>query len=270
MQLLGGQWAKESDDKAERYIAWLLENLGDTIQEKAPVVALCSNIIRDIDGVAELKSQTRSRYTTALQSTLNAFQQGSAVPSNTQLEILEALGQLGAAVKSHLIDATKANLFPIRRRAIEMLLPHLSDEELLELNHILHDRSREPIKTYLEALFDRDLLHAERLLDGCQNNDCEKLIIAVEKISSDIQKVALFARDFLWMLSTKHQNHRARNDALETLARNWPDEATRNFSAILLLKPWLRIGQMKKRGNYLLKGLSKMKIHQSVELRFKL
>ena len=70
----------------------------------------------------------------------------SGVPAQTQLEILEALGQLGAAVKSHLIDATKASLFQVRRRAIEMLLPHLSDDELFGLEHVLDDRSKKPIK----------------------------------------------------------------------------------------------------------------------------
>src|SRR5262249_47309517 len=72
------------------------------------------------------------------------------------LEILEALGQLGAAVKEHLIDATKSGLYAVRRRAIEMLLPHLSDDDLFGLDHILADRSREPIKTFITALLERD------------------------------------------------------------------------------------------------------------------
>ena len=59
------------------------------------------------------------------------------MPDKTQLEILEALGQLGAAVKEHLIDATKSGLYAVRRRAIEMLLPHLSDDDLFGLDHIL-------------------------------------------------------------------------------------------------------------------------------------
>ena len=78
------------------------------------------------------------------------------MPDKTQLEILEALGQLGAAVKEHLIDATKSSLYAVRRRAIEMLLPHLSDDDLFSLDHILTDRSREPIKTFLTALLERD------------------------------------------------------------------------------------------------------------------
>ena len=78
------------------------------------------------------------------------------MPDKTQLEILEALGQLGAAVKEHLIDATRSGLYAVRRRAIEMLLPHLSDDDLFGLDHILADRSREPIKTFLTALLERD------------------------------------------------------------------------------------------------------------------
>jgi hypothetical protein len=59
-------------------------------------------------------------------------------------------------VKEHLIDATKSGLYAVRRRAIEMLLPHLSDDDLFGLDHILADRSREPIKTFLSALLERD------------------------------------------------------------------------------------------------------------------
>jgi len=87
------------------------------------------------------------------------------VPDKTQLEILEALGQLGAAVREHLINATKSGLYTVRRRAIEMLLPHLSDDELFNLDHFLSDRSREPIKTFSIALLERD---AERAVAWLQ------------------------------------------------------------------------------------------------------
>lgn len=96
LQLLGGQWAKESDDKADQYIAWLLDNIGPTINEQAPIVALCSNIVRDLEGVAELKPKTRQTFKAALEATLDAFHQGSGIPAKTQLEILAALGQLGS------------------------------------------------------------------------------------------------------------------------------------------------------------------------------
>lgn len=164
LQLLGGQWAKESDEKANQYIAWLLKQRGRKITKQAPVVALCANILGDVSGVAEIKPLTRRTYEKAVESTLDAFRDGSGVPAKTQLEILEALGKLGAAVKSHLIDATKAGLFQVRRRAIEMLLPHLSDDELFNMEHILEDRSKEPIKTYLRSLIDRDVDRSVNLL----------------------------------------------------------------------------------------------------------
>ena len=115
-----------------------------------------ANIVRDISGVAELKPTTRKAFSTALEATLDMFRKRSGVPQKTQLKILEALGQLGGAVKCHLIDATKAGVFQVRRRAIEMLLPHLSDDELFGMTHLLEDQSQEPIKTFLEALLDRD------------------------------------------------------------------------------------------------------------------
>ncbi len=133
-----------------------MANRGSTINEQAPVVALCANIVKDISGVAELKPETRLAYEAAVKATLAAFRKGSLVPSRTQVEILEALGQLGAAVKSHLIDATKASLFQVRSRAIEMLLPHLSDDELFAMEHVLDDRSKEPIKTLVRSWLERD------------------------------------------------------------------------------------------------------------------
>jgi hypothetical protein len=160
LQLLGAEWAKQSDEKLDRYLAWLLEQQGTAITDRAPVVALCANIVKDASGVAELKPQTRQSYRTAIQGTLAAFRPRSRVPDKTQLEILEALGQLGAVVKPHLIDATKSGLYPVRRRAIEILPPHLSDDELFSLDRILSDRSREPIKTFLIALMERDVERA--------------------------------------------------------------------------------------------------------------
>ncbi|MBT6483680.1 MAG: NACHT domain-containing protein [Planctomycetaceae bacterium] len=156
LQLLGSQWAKESDDKVDRYVEWLLENRGESINEQAPVVALCANIVKDITDVAELRPDTRDVFQVAVEATLDSFREGSGVPVKTQLEILDALGQLGAAVKSHLIDATKASRFQVRRTAIEMLLPYLTDDELFGLTHIFKDGSRHPIMTYVRSLINRD------------------------------------------------------------------------------------------------------------------
>jgi energy-coupling factor transporter ATP-binding protein EcfA2 len=156
LQLLGGEWAKQSDDKVDRYIAWLLDKQGKSLNERAPIIALCANIVRDIVGVAELKPETRKDFRTAVEGTLDAFRPSSGIAALTQLEILEALGQLGSAVKPHLITATKSSLYQVRRRAIEMLLPHLTDDEVFEMDHVLSDRSKEPIKTYLLSLLARD------------------------------------------------------------------------------------------------------------------
>ena len=68
LQLLGGEWAKQSDEKLDRYLAWLLEQQGATISERAPVIALCANIVKDTSGVAELKPQTRQLYRAAIRS----------------------------------------------------------------------------------------------------------------------------------------------------------------------------------------------------------
>lgn len=156
LQLLGSEWAKQSDEKLDRYVGWLLTQQGGNIAERAPVIALCANIVKDVVGVAELKPITREAFRQAVEGTLDAFRPASGIPAFTQLEILEALGQLGATVKSHLITATRSGLFQVRRRAIEMLLPHLGDDELFDLGHLLRDRSKEPIKTYLRAMLNRD------------------------------------------------------------------------------------------------------------------
>jgi len=61
-----GEWAKQSDKKLDRYLSWLLEQQGTTITDRAPVVALCANIVKDASDVAELKPQTRQSYRTAI------------------------------------------------------------------------------------------------------------------------------------------------------------------------------------------------------------
>ena len=55
LQLLGGEWAKQSDEKLDRYLTWLLEQQGTAITDRAPVVARCANIVKDASGIAELK-----------------------------------------------------------------------------------------------------------------------------------------------------------------------------------------------------------------------
>jgi DNA replicative helicase MCM subunit Mcm2 (Cdc46/Mcm family) len=228
LQLLGGQWAKESDEKANRFVAWLLDSRGITVSSQAPVVALCANVVKDISGVAELKPETRRTFKDAVEATLDAFREGSAVPAQTQLEILEALGQLGAAVKSHLIDATRASLFQVRRKAIEMLLPHLSDDELFGLDHILDDRSREPIKTFIQSLLDRDLSRSKAWLDD-KASFTEKAAEAIYSLIDELD--ARFSRETI--LGLVRRCHRIPSwighEAIQSLARKWPDEAARRL-----------------------------------------
>ena len=156
LQLLAGEWAKQSDEKLDGYVCWLLERAGRGIAAQAPIVALCANAVRDTVGVAELKPETRSSYEEALRNTLNAFKPDSKVSNKIQLEILDALGKLGEAVKLHLIAATKSRNYDVRKRAIEMVVPHLRDDDLFRMVHIFEDRSRNTIGAYLMALIERD------------------------------------------------------------------------------------------------------------------
>jgi len=165
LQLLGGEWAKDSDELVDKYINWLLTNRGRSISEQAPVVALCANIVNDITGNAEIKAATRQLYESVIGKTLRAFRSGSGVSEKTQLEILEALAKLGPAAKDYLITATKASYYPIRSRAINLLIPYLSDDDLFGMSHILVDLSKRPIRAYLFALWARDPVRTIRLLE---------------------------------------------------------------------------------------------------------
>ena len=268
LQLLGGQWAKESDEQADRYVAWLLDNRGKTIAEQAPVAALCANVVKDTSGVAELRPGTRHTFQGAIEATLDAFRVGSGVPANTQLEILEALGELGAAVKSHLVDATRAALFPVRRRAIKMLLPHLSDDELFGLEHVFEDRSKEPIKAYLAALMERDPSQSESLFASKKRlpskvaeaivemrrrlqRSCPALVEEAKRIYRPIlekqvregdiwargkrlRRLAIVwpgekTRELLRERAINDESDYGRTTALQVLTHRWPDETTREF-----------------------------------------
>ena len=152
LQLLGGELANRSDEYLDRYVACLIDSVGSTIREQAPVIALCANIIRDTQAIAAIGVETRRRYEMLIRETFDAFMPLSRVSKETQLDLLEALGSLGASAKDQLISATGSRLLDVRRRALEILVPHLSDDDLFSMTHLLGDRSREPIKTYLSAI----------------------------------------------------------------------------------------------------------------------
>ena len=102
---------------------------------------MCANVVRDATGVAAVSAETGAEFDAALQRTLLAFEEASGVPWRVQLEILEALGKLGAMVKEHLVAATRSRNFQVRSRALEMLVAHLSDDELFSMTHVFRDRS---------------------------------------------------------------------------------------------------------------------------------
>ena len=186
LQLLGGALANRSDEYLDQYVLWLLDHAGVAIREQAPVIALVANIVRDTQAVAGLSTDTRGRYESLLRETLHAFAPSSRIPKQTQLDLLEALAGLGASVKDHLISATGSRLLDVRRRALEILVPHLSDDDLFSMTHILGDRSKEPVKTYISAIVERDRvragqvvlrtsLHGEKTLDALSESPSPKL-----------------------------------------------------------------------------------------------
>lgn len=188
LQLLGGELAKNSDEKLDEYISYLLDNIGDEIAEQAPIIALCANVLSDVKGVANIKADTKERYTIALKGTLDTFQPDSLVPPKTQLEVLNALAQLGASVKEHLIQATKSSYFQVRSEALKMLIVHLSNDDLFGMKHMLGDKSQEPRAVYLSALFERDKERTKDILSKKRHfisRDIKPLSIILENYLED-------------------------------------------------------------------------------------
>ncbi|AGL15195.1 signal transduction protein [Actinoplanes sp. N902-109] len=224
LQLLGGALANRSDEYLDRYVGWLLDQVGDGIREQAPVIALAANIVRDTHTMAKLSSAMQARYEALLRETFDAFEPDSRVPKQTQLELLEALGGLGASVKDLLVSATRSRLLDIRRRAVEMLVPHLSDDDLFALTHILADRSKEPIKTYLTAIVQRDRARAGRLvLDLSLHGD--KTVDALRE--SPTPRLPADHLEFWPELLMRHNGNRS----LATL-RSWADNRPETWQLI--------------------------------------
>jgi hypothetical protein len=164
LQLLGGELANRSDEYLDRYVSCMLDQAGKSIQDQAPVIALCANVVRDTQTVAGLSFETKDRFERVVRSTFGAFEPSSHVSKETQLDLLDALGSIGAPAKNQLMAATSSGLLAIRRRALEFLIPHLSDDDLFSMAHLLADRSKEPIKAYLKAIVGRDRMRAGRLV----------------------------------------------------------------------------------------------------------
>lgn len=189
LQLLGGEWANKSDEKLDSYISWLLTQQGTAIADKAPVVALCANIVADSSGVAELTLETRNAFQRAVKATLDAFKAGSGIPEMTQVEILDALGTLGASAKNHLIAATRSTLLSVRSRALAMLIPYLPDDDLFTMGHVFGDRSRAPVRVYLDALLERDVTRTIDLLKHIANHTGRAVEAIMERHETFVQHI---------------------------------------------------------------------------------
>jgi hypothetical protein len=222
LQLLGAELGKRSDESLDSYVAYLLDQLGTTISEQAPIIALCANIINDVAGVAEVTPTTRRRFQEALKNTLGAFQGDSGVSAKTQLEILAPLANLGAAVKEHLISATKSAYYPVRSAALSFLAPHLPDNDLFGMTHVLSDRSMVTIRTYLAVLYQRD---AQRTIDTLAKQTrytekCATIVTAwlptmmTRATEDEVFAIASLAHNAEWW---------ARPHSLQILASIWPN-----------------------------------------------
>jgi energy-coupling factor transporter ATP-binding protein EcfA2 len=183
LQLLGDTFAQEGrDEELNIYIENLLQQTGDSIANKAPIIALCANIVRDTEDITPLNRKVRESYEATLHGTLGAFRPSAKIPEKTQLEVLEALAGLGKVVKEHMISATKSQYWSVRNRAVKLLVRHLSDDDLFRLTHLFKDKSKETIKTYLRTLQERN---EERML---------QLLAGIDKPASKLHEAILELR----------------------------------------------------------------------------
>jgi hypothetical protein len=107
-----------------------------------------------------------------------------------------------------------------------LLLPHLSDDELFGLRHILNDGSREPIARYLESLFERDTSRTYALLRGLEqiSPKCGIAILRTLECAP-----AHMARELATAVATRSTDSSARSAGLSMLKARWPDEETRQL-----------------------------------------
>ena len=126
-----------------------------------------------------------------------------------------------------------------------MLLPHLSDNELFDMTHLLNDPSREPIRTYLQALLDRDRNRAGTLISTLEltpkiTDGISVLPGSFVSGGDSASRILLTIRavgDVSWRF------FKVRIAALQALAEKWPDETTRELLAQRAVeddKDWVR------------------------------
>jgi len=185
LELLGCEWAKKSDECLDRYINLLLNNKGKSIGDQAPVMALCSNILNDTEGVAVIKPETRSEYEKAIKRTLGAFGRKSEVAEKVQLEILQALGKLGIAVKRHLVKALGSPIAAVRIMAAELLLSHLEDDELFSMSRLLRDDHPRLVTNYFEEILERNTKRSIVLLHT-MGKPSEQVLVLMDRHSDTL------------------------------------------------------------------------------------
>lgn len=258
LQLLGGELAKVSDEKLDQYVGYLLNNLGITLREQAPIIALCANILQDIKDVADVSPKTQEHYISTLQGTLDAFKLDSGVPAKTQLEVLAALIPLGASVKEHLIQATKSSHFAVRKLAVTTLVPHLPDDDLFAMTHVLKDRSQEPVFAYLDALFERDKNRAIRLMSAVDLSGlkaAKAIAMLFWHFQDPVDRSAILpifkralassSKGSLWDIAWYLRNRPIIWNPIQDEVRGWlwdPNEILRERSVTLMVLIW-RIGE---------------------------
>lgn len=112
-----------------------------------------------------------------------------------------------------------------------MLLPHLSEDELFNLGYILEDRSKEPVKAYLQALIVCDPIRTIKFLDLEPHRYLDsKFPEAVVELPAKIREIPnVLARKILARRAVDCWWYADRVAALHLLAHEWSDETTREL-----------------------------------------
>ena len=162
--LLGGEYAKRSDELLDRYINYLLsiEVKGSL---KATIIAtLCNGILRDTEGIASIRPETKNKFEVFLEtSSLNAFKETES-GDKSQLELVEALLKLKKAAVPCLKKAKNSAFPSVRRAAFAGIKKHLSDDELFKTNYCLGEEDITCLEDYVKEMINRDSQRTVRCL----------------------------------------------------------------------------------------------------------
>ncbi len=162
--LLGGEYAKKSDELLDRYIDYLLsiEVRGSV---KATIIAtLCNGILRDTEGIASIRAGTKNKFEVFLEtSSVNAFKETES-GDKSQLELVEALLKLKKAAVPCLMKAKNSAFPSVRRAAFAGIKKHLSDDELFKTNYCFGEKDVACLDDYVKEMLNRDSQKTVRLL----------------------------------------------------------------------------------------------------------